>query len=114
MFKVKCKIWFENDQGKPFFGDGRAELLYRIGQTGSLAQAARELKMSYRTAWQHLNDMEKSFGKKLLQRSSGGSRGGGSTLTPEGENLLNRYQTFRQNLDRDWDQHFKVLIEKSW
>ena len=64
--KVKLKIWIENKVGQAFLGDGRANLLQAIKDTGTLSAAAKQMKMSYRKAWYHLNEMEKRL--KALEK----------------------------------------------
>ncbi len=99
MLEAHWKIWVERD-GKAVFGDGRARLLEAIGATGSLSAAARTLDMPYRTAWKHLNAMEKGFGRKLVTRQAGGAKGGGCRLTKAGRGLLGAYLQLREAADR--------------
>ena len=44
--KVNCKFWFEDDNGKKFFGKGNYLLLKEINKTKSLNKASKNLKMS--------------------------------------------------------------------
>ena len=99
MLKARCRVWLENN-GKPVFGDGRAELLERIERCGSIRKAAEEIGMSYRHAWSHLRKIEGGLGKKLVVRRVGGPGGGGSTLTPAGKELLAKYYRLRAKLDK--------------
>jgi len=99
MLDVHWKIWIERD-GKAVFGDGRSRLLEAVGETGSLSAAARKLDIPYRTAWKHLNSMEKGFGRKIVTRTAGGPRGGGCRLTKAGRTLLTAYLAFRNDADR--------------
>jgi len=96
----RCRIWLEKD-GRPVFGDGRAALLQAIGRAGSIKGGAAALGMSYRNAWAHLNHMEQRLGTKLVQRRTGGLRGGGCRLTPIAERLLRNFRDYRKALDRD-------------
>ena len=45
-----------------------------------------------------LNRAEADLGVKLVERKSGGKQGGGSHLTPEGEDILNRYENFQKEV----------------
>jgi len=103
MLKVRCKVWLERD-GRAVFGEGRARLLEAIAASGSLSAAARALRIPYRTAWQHVNAMEKGYGKKILRRQVGGAAGGGCRLTPAGAALLRGYQAIHEGLDGLLDQ----------
>jgi len=48
--EIKSKLWIEID-GKPVFGRGRSFLLEAINSHGSINQAAKEINISYRKAW---------------------------------------------------------------
>jgi len=100
-------VWLEKNRA-PVFGDGRAELLARIGASGSIRQAAEDMGMSYRHAWSHLAKMEKGLGMKVVARRAGGRGGGGSTLTAAGRKLLADYRRFRGQIDT-----FLARLEKT-
>jgi molybdate transport system regulatory protein len=73
-------------------GPGKIVLLEQIARTGSLSQAARELGMSYRRAWQLLDDLNHSFNEPVATASVGGAGGGGMQLTTFGEELIAAYR----------------------
>jgi molybdate transport system regulatory protein len=73
-------------------GPGKIVLLEQIARTGSLSQAARELGMSYRRAWQLLDDLNHSFNDAVARASVGGAGGGGVQLTAFGEKLIGAYR----------------------
>jgi molybdate transport system regulatory protein len=98
MLEIHWKLWIERD-GRSVFGDGRARLLEAIASAGSLSAGARELGIPYRTAWKHLNAMERGFGRKLVERRTGGRRGGGCRLTAAGRRVLGAYQKLRDAAD---------------
>jgi len=70
-----------------------ASLLRYIGETGSIAEAARIIGISYRNAWGRITQLESSVKESLVKRQPGGSEGGVAKITPAGERLL---QTFRR------------------
>jgi molybdate transport system regulatory protein len=88
--RLRAKLWLDYD-GRAF-GDGPARLLTGVEHSGSLRKAAQELGMSYNKAWRILHAAEERLGFALLDRSVGGSLGGGSRLTPEARDLVARYQ----------------------
>lgn len=88
--RLLYKLWLDY-RGRAF-GDGPARLLDGVERSGSLRKAAHELGMSYNKAWRILHAAEQRLGFPLLDRSVGGSSGGGSQLTPEGKDLLRRYR----------------------
>ena len=80
-------------EGKAF-GPGIAELLEGIIRTGSLRQSAMAMDMSYNKAWSVLRQSEANLGIRLVERIMGGAGGGGSRLTTEGLEFLQRYRNF--------------------
>jgi len=102
------KIWLDY-RGRAF-GDGPARLLDGVEVWGSLRKAAQELGMSYNKAWRILHAAEERLGFPLLDRSVGGSLGGGSHLTPEAQDLMRRYRAVTaeaaQALEAVFEKHF--------
>lgn len=74
------------------FGPGKAELLERIAESGSISAAARTMRMSYKRAWQLVDDMNRSFRTPLVMTAAGGAQGGGATLTLTGKRVLAAYR----------------------
>lgn len=72
-------------------GPGKAELLQRIGETGSIAAAGRAMGMSYKRAWQLVETMNTTFAEPVVTSVRGGARGGGATLTETGAEVLAAY-----------------------
>ena len=68
--------------------DKRLEVLRHIGASGSISQAARETGISYKAAWQAIETLTGLSGAALVERTVGGSGGGGARLTDQGEQLL--------------------------
>ena len=79
----------------PAFGPGKAELLEHIAATGSISAAARKMRMSYKRAWQLVDDMNHCFRTPLVQTAAGGIRGGGASLTATGAQVLACYRTLQ-------------------
>ena len=68
--------------------DRRIAILRGIAQSGSISQAARDVGVSYKAAWQAIDTLTNLAGVPLVERSVGGAGGGGARLTPAGERLL--------------------------
>ena len=103
--KPKLRVWVTfGDDLK--FGDGRARLLERIDELGSLRKAAREFEMSYRNAWGYLRELEAAAGFKFVERAPGGGPQSGMRLTSAGKRFLARYRKFRDSLDAAAKRHF--------
>ena len=73
-------------------GPGKIALLEAVAATGSITAAARQLGMSYRRAWLLLDTMNRCFDEPLTDAEAGGSRGGGTSLTPLGAEVVRRYR----------------------
>lgn len=105
------KVWLEM-QGQKVFGDGPCDILQRVERSGSLRQAAVEMNMSYSQAWRLVRSLEKGLGYNLLIKQAGGEGGGGSLLTAEARDLLQRYLSFRKSAGEAllllFSRHFNV------
>lgn len=80
------RFWFTLE-GENFLGRGRVELLQRIADTGSISQAARAMKMSYKAAWDAVDAINRAWGSPLVT-----SHPGGSSLTPDADTLIAAYR----------------------
>ncbi len=78
-----------------YVGPGRADLLAAIAETGSIAAAGKAMGMSYKRAWGLVQALNAGFGRPLVETSRGGSGQGGATLTPVGQEVLERYRHMR-------------------
>jgi molybdate transport system regulatory protein len=95
---------------KPFFGPGVVELLQRIKRTGSLNTAAKEMKMSYNKAWRIIHYAEKELGYPLIIRNVGGSNGGGSKVTSDGEQMITKFLLFQKKTYQATNQYFEEIF----
>jgi molybdate transport system regulatory protein len=100
-------------------GAGKIELLEGIARTGSLSQAARDMRMSYRRAWLLLQDMNISFDHPVTHASVGGRGGGGVVLTVFGSRLVAGYRQLESSLQplagaylEDFGRHIKIGASK--
>lgn len=66
-------------------------LLNGIRKTGSINRSAKALGLSYSTAWRCLKETEDGISIRLLAPQKGGSGGGGTALTPEGSEFVEKY-----------------------
>jgi molybdate transport system regulatory protein len=106
--QVRSKIWLEID-GAPVFGQGRDTLLRLIQSTGSINAAAKQMGVPYRKAWTYLDTMEKRLGFPLVNRLKGGTGGGSSTLTPQAETLLRKFDLLQQGFNELVNRKFSDL-----
>ncbi|MGK5044601.1 TOBE domain-containing protein [Janthinobacterium sp. GB4P2] len=78
--------------GEHLGGVGRVELLGAIAECGSITQAAKLVKMSYKAAWDAIDAMNNLAGEPLVERLTGGKGGGGTRLTPRGRQLVDNFR----------------------
>lgn len=89
-----------------FFGPGKARLMEAVERTGSLQEACKDMGLSYSKGSRMIKNTEKQLGIRLVERWTGGNGGGGSRLTPEGKNLLARYQELCRRVQADTEEAF--------
>lgn len=91
MTNVKAGIEYKIDlDEKSFLLDGKKfNLLKNINSSGSLTEAAKSTKISYRTALNYIDKIENTLEIAIVSTKKGGKGGGGSTfLTQEGLMIL--------------------------
>ena len=71
-----------------FLGIGKIWLFENIRKTGSITNAAKEMKMAYRQAWQLVEEMNQRAESPLVEKLLGGKGGGGAKLTEAGEKAI--------------------------
>src|SRR5213075_3539291 len=79
-------------KGRPAIGPGKAELIERIAETGSISAAARAMGLSYRRAWQLVEGLNKACREPVVLTAVGGKRGGGAAVTPFGLRLVRLFR----------------------
>jgi molybdate transport system regulatory protein len=103
------KLWIERD-GRLVLSDYRVRLLELVRETGSLAQAAARMRLSYRRAWGKVKEIEQNLGVALVTSEAGGVGGGHTRLTPEGERLVALYQEFQARMHRALAREFAAVF----
>nr|MDA8253440.1 LysR family transcriptional regulator [Rhodospirillales bacterium] len=73
-------------------GPGKVALLEAIARTGSISAAGRALRMSYRRAWELVEDLNRHLGAAVVTTAAGGSGGGGARLTATGAAIVSEYR----------------------
>jgi molybdate transport system regulatory protein len=89
------RIWIDT-AGGPFLGYGRIELLEKIHALGSIRQAALEMKMSYRQAWQLIEQMNHQSEEVLVISHRGGKGGGQAVVTEAGRKAIAQFREFNR------------------
>ena len=73
-------------------GPGKIALLEHIREHGSISAAGRAMEMSYKRAWDLVDEINRICRQAAVERQAGGKNGGGAVLTPFGLSLVARYR----------------------
>ncbi|MGC9144386.1 TOBE domain-containing protein [Hydrogenobaculum sp.] len=107
MIEIKGDI-FINKDGEGFFGEGRYKLLKLIDKYGSISKAAKEMKMSYKAAWDHIQSINNLAEEPVVYTRTGGKDGGQTVLTPYGKRLLKHYE----HIQEEYQKFLELLKEE--
>ncbi|MDP9122135.1 MAG: LysR family transcriptional regulator [Acidobacteriota bacterium] len=90
-------------------GPGKVDLLEGIGESGTLAEAARHLGLSYTRAWNLVRTMNACFKAPLVEMERGGSRRGHAALTETGRAVLALYRRIESESARAADPAWEEI-----
>jgi molybdate transport system regulatory protein len=108
---ARCKLWLSSKDIEGVFGDGKWRLLEAINLTGSLSEASKSLRISYRKAWGDLNKAQDALNVALVEKQRGGNRGGRTVLTSEGKMWVKSYSKFRADVEKALGKSYEKHIE---
>jgi molybdate transport system regulatory protein len=89
--KLKSSQWIVDENNNIIIGEGRAKILENIEKTGSMNQAAKLMKMSYKAVWSKIKATEKHLNACIVHTD----RKDGSRLSQDGKKLLKRYKLLK-------------------
>lgn len=78
-------------------GPGKILLLENIDACGSISAAGRAMDMSYKRAWDLVDEINRICRQPAVERQTGGKNGGGAMLTPFGVSLVARYRKIERD-----------------
>ena len=102
--QLRGKLWVDSD-GVAALTEAGADLLEQIAACGSLSEAARRLRYSYRRAWLLTDSMNKRWPGPLVSTATGGKNGGGTRVTPLGTAVLGAYRHLQIQLEALLDEN---------
>lgn len=94
-FNIDGNLWVNKDD-KAFIGKGRVELLKNIQIHGSISKAAKQMKMSYKAAWDSVDIMNNLSREPLVTKVTGGKGGGGTVITTYAKEIIKAYDELTQ------------------
>ncbi|MBP1742110.1 MAG: putative transcriptional regulator, LysR family [Deltaproteobacteria bacterium] len=104
--RLRSRQWIVDDRGDIIIGEGRAEILETIQQTGSINQTAKIMRMSYKGVWSKIKVTEDYLKVKLVETD----KKRGSELTREGKELLEKYNQLKERCLKADDRIFREVF----
>ena len=107
--RLKSRQWLEDNKGNIIIGEGRQRILELVEKTGSINQAAKLMKMSYRGVWGKIKATEDHLNTKIIHTE----RRHGSRLTEDGKELLMNYARLKEDCQKADEKIFnKIFIRE--
>lgn len=106
-FHMRLRVYKEERN----FGPGVSTLMKLVKETSSLSAACKEMNMSYSKAWKIIRNAENDLGFQLMEGTRGGESGGGTVLTENGEEFLNRYLQFQEETQKAAEEIFGRIFK---
>jgi molybdate transport system regulatory protein len=92
-------------------GPGKIALLEAIRSTGSISAGARALGMSYRRAWLLVEEINATLREPAVSAETGGRSGGGATVTPTGERIIDLYRSIESQARTAVSGEFRAIAK---
>jgi molybdate transport system regulatory protein len=106
--KLRYSQWIVDADNNIIIGEGRARILEHIDQTGSMNQAARLMRMSYKAVWSKIKATEKHMNTCIVHTD----RKEGSRLSKNGKDLLRKYKQLKARCISADDQIFDGIFRQ--
>jgi molybdate transport system regulatory protein len=107
----RIKVWLESE-GRYAFGFGISEILEAVDRAGSIKQAARDLRKSYRYVWGRIKAAEHVLGRPLVATQLGGKGVQRAFLTPAARQLVTDFLALRRHLTDVAQVEFAQLFRR--
>ncbi len=98
--QIKGRLWVERN-GQTYLSWGRIVLLERVAEYGSVSAAAKSMQMSFSHAWHLIDAMNTLADQPLVEKQTGGRRGGGAWLTDAGRQAIVEFWQMVEKF-QDW------------
>jgi molybdate transport system regulatory protein len=104
---LSIRIDLDDTEGR--IGPGKIQLLENIHSCGSISAAGRAMNMSYKRAWDLVDEINRICKRTAVERQVGGKDGGGAMLTPFGVSLIARYRKIEGSVGRAVGKELRAL-----
>ncbi len=104
--KLRSSQWIVDENDNIIIGKGRMEILDNIEKTGSINQASKNMKMSYKAVWSKIKSTEKHLNTKIVHAD----KKDGTCLSKEGKKLLEQYKLLKKKCIIEDDKIFKRIF----
>ena len=105
-FRLRSSQWLVDEHNNIIMGKGRMEILENIEKTGSMNQAAKQMKMSYKAVWSKIKVTEKNLNARIVHAD----RKDGTRLTRDGKELVRKYKLLVKECMSSDDKIFKSIF----
>ncbi len=107
---LHINVWIEDAKDKLLFGEGRQQILEAVAEHGSLSAAAEAMGMSYRGLWARIRFSEKRLGYPIIESHVGRGPSSGTSLTAQGQRLLEKYSRLREVIESESAKAYKSIF----
>lgn len=108
-FKLQSSQRIVDQNNRIVMAEGRMMLLEKIVETGSINQAAKLMRMSYKSAWSKIRSTEQHFQMKIVHSD----KVRGTWLTEAGQDLLAKYKQIKERCLEADDAAFEASFYPS-
>lgn len=102
-FEFGGALWLEK-AGRRFLDSEGIKLLEKVDEVGSITRAAIAVGISYKTAWDRINQINSQADTPLVKRLTGGQGGGGTKLTQSGKEMISQFRAVQEKHRRFLDR----------
>lgn len=110
--RPRVKLWVECE-GESFLCGGLCRILRAVDDAGSIKHAAAEVGRSYRSIWSRIKQAEQALGHPLVETQVGGADGRRSSLTPLAKELLEQFESLRDEVGHLVDEVFARRLQET-
>ena len=113
-YELLSKLFLTHNQER-FITPERIELLRSIVTHGSISAGAKGIGKSYKWAWDSIEQMNSHSNTVLVSKSSGGKGGGGASITPFAQDMIDYYddlERVHQSKIERYEERFNHAFER--